>query len=487
MRDNIAAFGGDADNVTIFEGGPFAWSVCYLNASPRASGLFHRAILQSADCLAHHPQLVDGYVGAPSGHAVGAALTAALDAPSATALRGIAVDDLHARIDAAPWRQAARIVYDDGEVFPGQTSALVAGDTARVPLLLGRQPKEERHSLAILPTDVPDWTDTWRLAAAQSSGDATAAFAAYQAFDTAFRLLPIQARAVWQADALAHHHAKHGARAWFFRLPQDRDDGSATGGIFDTDAPAAHLRYWTNFARHGDPNGAGLPRWPAHAPKGRPRHRDRRRTGGGRIRQGRAGCPGSHRRLERISLRGTASGGRRRDRPRQLRRNPWPSVPSTTADLLAEQRGRIAVFTLNRPERLNAISGEMLGELSAKLVEADKDPDTRCIVLTGAGRGFCAGLDLVAVGEGGIGQPPAARGRQPPAPPLRLARRAHQRDVEARHAGGLRRQRRRRRLRHGLDAARGHPHRLGIGEDGGGDGPSAASCRRAAALGCCRG
>ena len=77
--------------------------------------------------------------------------------------------------------------------------------------------------------------------------------------------------------------------------------------------------------------------------------------------------------------------------------------PSNTGDLLAEQRGRIAVLTLNRPERLNAISGEMLGELSAKLVEADKDAETRCIVLTGAGRGFCAGLDLVAVGEGGIG------------------------------------------------------------------------------------
>ena len=266
VRDNIAAFGGDADNVTIFEGGPLAWSVCYLNASPRASGLFHRAILQSADCLAHHPQLVDDYVGAPAGHAVGAALTAALDVPSATALRSIAVDDLHARIDAAPWRQAARIVYDDGEVFPGQTSVLVARDEQRVPLLLGRQPKEERHSLAILPTDVPDWPDTWRLAAAQSSSDSTAAFAAYQAFDTVFRLLPIQTRAAWQADALAHHHAKHGARTWFFRLPQDRDDGSATGGIFDTDAPAAHLRYWTNFAHHGDPNGASLPRWPAYAP-----------------------------------------------------------------------------------------------------------------------------------------------------------------------------------------------------------------------------
>lgn len=76
---------------------------------------------------------------------------------------------------------------------------------------------------------------------------------------------------------------------------------------------------------------------------------------------------------------------------------------STTDELLVEQRDRVLLLTLNRPERLNAISRDMLNELSAKLVEANKDPDVRCIVLTGAGRGFCAGLDLIAVGEGGIG------------------------------------------------------------------------------------
>lgn len=80
-----------------------------------------------------------------------------------------------------------------------------------------------------------------------------------------------------------------------------------------------------------------------------------------------------------------------------------PISPSSTEDLLVSQEGSVAVLTLNRPERLNAISGAMLGELSAKLVEANKDPETRCIVLTGAGRGFCAGLDLVDVGQGGIG------------------------------------------------------------------------------------
>ncbi len=76
---------------------------------------------------------------------------------------------------------------------------------------------------------------------------------------------------------------------------------------------------------------------------------------------------------------------------------------SNTEELLVEQKDRIVVITLNRPERLNAISRDMLNELSAKVVEANKDPDVRCIILTGAGRGFCAGLDLVAVGEGGIG------------------------------------------------------------------------------------
>lgn len=76
---------------------------------------------------------------------------------------------------------------------------------------------------------------------------------------------------------------------------------------------------------------------------------------------------------------------------------------SKTDELLVETKGRIAVMTLNRPERLNAISRDMLDELSAKMTEANKDPEIRCIVLTGAGRGFCAGLDLVDVNQGGIG------------------------------------------------------------------------------------
>ena len=49
-------------------------------------------------------------------------------------------------------------------------------------------------------------------------------------------------------------------------------------------------------------------------------------------------------------------------------------TPSTTDELLVEQHDRVALITLNRPDRFNAISRDMLDELSKKVVEANKDP-----------------------------------------------------------------------------------------------------------------
>lgn len=63
-------------------------------------------------------------------------------------------------------------------------------------------------------------------------------------------------------------------------------------------------------------------------------------------------------------------------------------------DLLYDVSDHIATITMNRPERLNAISGPMLASFSAAFREADHDRDVRVIILTGAGMGFCAGLDL---------------------------------------------------------------------------------------------
>lgn len=64
------------------------------------------------------------------------------------------------------------------------------------------------------------------------------------------------------------------------------------------------------------------------------------------------------------------------------------------SDLLYESGHGIATITLNRPDRLNAISLPMLMSLSQALREADLDRSVRVIILTGAGRGFCSGLDL---------------------------------------------------------------------------------------------
>jgi enoyl-CoA hydratase/carnithine racemase len=57
-------------------------------------------------------------------------------------------------------------------------------------------------------------------------------------------------------------------------------------------------------------------------------------------------------------------------------------------------QGPVSIVTLNRPERLNAIGTELLTDLHQALVSAQSDPATRVIVLTGAGRAFCAGDDL---------------------------------------------------------------------------------------------
>ena len=61
-----------------------------------------------------------------------------------------------------------------------------------------------------------------------------------------------------------------------------------------------------------------------------------------------------------------------------------------------ERRGQIALLTLNKPERLNALSAAMRAEIAQVLEEVRADDGLRALVLTGAGRGFCSGADLAA-------------------------------------------------------------------------------------------
>ncbi|MDK1024491.1 MAG: enoyl-CoA hydratase-related protein [Gammaproteobacteria bacterium] len=75
----------------------------------------------------------------------------------------------------------------------------------------------------------------------------------------------------------------------------------------------------------------------------------------------------------------------------------------------------IATITLNRPQRMNAWTGRMHTEYRSALLLAENDPETRIIVVTGAGRGFCVGADIRAL-EGHV-----EKGRYDPGTPDKLA------------------------------------------------------------------
>jgi enoyl-CoA hydratase/carnithine racemase len=71
-----------------------------------------------------------------------------------------------------------------------------------------------------------------------------------------------------------------------------------------------------------------------------------------------------------------------------------PASQVMPEELLYGVDGPIATVTLNAPQRMNTISGPMLNDLTRLLIRANEDPAVRCVILTGNGRAFCAGLDL---------------------------------------------------------------------------------------------
>src|SRR2546426_11288939 len=85
--------------------------------------------------------------------------------------------------------------------------------------------------------------------------------------------------------------------------------------------------------------------------------------------------------------------------------------------ILLDQREGVLTITLNRPDVLNAFNEQMLRELHDALRQAERDAAVRCVLLTGAGRGFCSGPDLR--GRGGttaLSFRESPRGRHNPIP-----------------------------------------------------------------------
>lgn len=76
-------------------------------------------------------------------------------------------------------------------------------------------------------------------------------------------------------------------------------------------------------------------------------------------------------------------------------------ITSNTNDLLIDLQDKVLILTLNRPDKLNALSGEMIAAVNDALRECVTDPEVGAVMVTGAGRGFCSGGDISSMAAGG--------------------------------------------------------------------------------------